>query len=151
MTDELRLIEKLRSIEALFAGATTPGERDAADRARQRIIARLAEVQSREAPEECQLSTPDPWSRRVLVALLRRYGLRPYRYRRQRQSTVMVRVSPSFVQEVLGPEFNRIAATLHEYLNQVTERVVAEVLDGDKSDAATVEGAPHAGTAVIEP
>ena len=34
MNDEERLEQKLRAIEALFAGATTPGEREAADRAR---------------------------------------------------------------------------------------------------------------------
>jgi hypothetical protein len=44
MTDESRLVERLCAIEALFAGATTDGERDAADRARQRIVARLAEL-----------------------------------------------------------------------------------------------------------
>jgi hypothetical protein len=42
--DEAALIEKLRRIEALHAGATTPGERDAAANARQRILARLAEL-----------------------------------------------------------------------------------------------------------
>jgi len=36
--DEARLIEKLKLIEALFAGATTPGERVAADAARLRIL-----------------------------------------------------------------------------------------------------------------
>ncbi len=32
--DEIKLKEKLRLIEALFAGAKTAGEKDAADRAR---------------------------------------------------------------------------------------------------------------------
>jgi hypothetical protein len=36
MTDEQRLIEKLQRIEALFAGAATPGEREAAAQARNR-------------------------------------------------------------------------------------------------------------------
>jgi hypothetical protein len=34
MMDEVKLIERLRLIEALFAGAATPGERVAAERAR---------------------------------------------------------------------------------------------------------------------
>jgi hypothetical protein len=34
ITDEVKLKEKLRLIEALFAGAKTAGEKDAADRAR---------------------------------------------------------------------------------------------------------------------
>ena len=39
--DEEKLIERLRLVEALHAGATTPGERVAAARARERIIERL--------------------------------------------------------------------------------------------------------------
>ena len=39
--DEARLIDKLRPIEALFAGATTVGERVAAEHARSRILERL--------------------------------------------------------------------------------------------------------------
>jgi len=41
MSDVGRLIEKLRLIEALHAGATTAGERAAADNARQRIRDRI--------------------------------------------------------------------------------------------------------------
>lgn len=36
-SDEARLLEKLRAIESLFAGASTPGERVAAAEARKRI------------------------------------------------------------------------------------------------------------------
>ncbi len=39
----------------------------------------------------------DMWSRKVFVALLRRYGIRPYRYKRQRYTTVMAKVSKKFV------------------------------------------------------
>ena len=46
-SDEQRLIEKLQRIEALFAGAATPGERDAAAQARDRIRARLTEQQAK--------------------------------------------------------------------------------------------------------
>lgn len=46
MQDEARLLEKLRAIEALFAGATTEGERTAADNARQRIRARIDELRA---------------------------------------------------------------------------------------------------------
>lgn len=91
MYDEDRLKEKLRAIEALFSGATTDGERDAADRARQRIAARLAEL-AKEAGVEWQFSL-DPWSYKLLVALARRYGLKPYRYRRQRYSTLIIKAS----------------------------------------------------------
>ncbi len=81
--NEARLIEKLAAIEALFSGATTDGERVAADRAKQRIRQRLEEVAAQDPPIEYTFTLGDLWSRKVMVALLRRYGLQPYRYRRQ--------------------------------------------------------------------
>ena len=76
MTSEEQLRARLRKIEALFAGAATPGERGAAEAARTA------------APIELQFSIADPWSRQLFLALARRYGLRPYRYSRQRRATV---------------------------------------------------------------
>ena len=52
MTEEQRLIEKLQRIEALFAGAATPGERDAAAQARERIRSRLQGQQQTDPPVE---------------------------------------------------------------------------------------------------
>lgn len=131
---EERLIEKLRKIDALFCGATTNGERMAAASARERIRQRLDTLEDSERVEEYQFSMPDGWSRALFVALLRRHGLNPYRYRRQRRTTVMVQVLPSFVDEVLWPEFQELNRTLRAHLDAVTERVVREAIHGDASD-----------------
>jgi hypothetical protein len=56
---EVRLREKLRKIEALFAGGATPGEKAAADAAADRIRARLGDAAGSEAPEEIRFSIPD--------------------------------------------------------------------------------------------
>ncbi len=137
MNDEERLKEKLRAIEALFAGATTPGERDAADHARQRIAARLAEL-TKGHEIEWQFSV-DPWTRTLLVALARRYGLKPYRYRRQRRTTLVLRASEQFLNETFLPEYYAMSKTLHEHLTQLTERVVSEVLNADKSEEMVID------------
>ncbi len=137
--NEARLIEKLRAIEALFAGATTPGERDAADRARQRITALLKKRAAEDPPVEYKFSMGDAWNRRVFMALLRRYGLKPYRYHGQRHTTVMVKVSRTFVDDTLWPEFQKFSDTLEEYLSEITERVVKQVLNDDGADAPVVE------------
>jgi hypothetical protein len=137
--DEAKLIEKLRLIEALFAGAATEGERVAADHARQRILERLRSIEVADPPTEYRFSLGDIWSRRVFVALLRRYGLRPYRYRGQRYTTVMVRVSRRFVDETLWPEFERIDQTLRSYLSEITDRVVSQVINEDLSEAAEIQ------------
>jgi len=136
--DEAKLIEKLKLIEALFAGATTPGERVAADAARQRILERLKSVEVVDPAIEYKFTLGDLWARRVFVALLRRYDLKPYRYRGQRYTTVMVKVSKRFVDETLWPQYQQVSETLRAYLSEVTDRVVSEVLSADLSEAAEV-------------
>ena len=137
--NESILIEKLMKIEALFAGATTPGERVSADLARQRILMRLKELLPKDPPVEYRFTFTDMWSRKVFVALLRRYDLKPYRYYRQRYTTVMVQVPKSFVVETLWPEFEKINSELQDYLQDITQRVVTQVLHEDSSDAEVVE------------
>ncbi|MDD5308589.1 MAG: hypothetical protein PHU25_14815 [Deltaproteobacteria bacterium] len=133
--DEAKLLEKLRLIEALHAGAATPGERDAAGRARARILERLRTAEKADPPVEYKFTLGDQWSKKVFVALLRRYGIAPYRYRGQRHTTVMARVSQRFVRETLWPEFEEVAETLRSYLAEVTDRVVAKVIHEDTSEA----------------
>ena len=89
LSDEDRLREKLRKVEMLFAGAATPGERMAAAEAIERIKKRLADAGRTEKPTEFKITLADGWSRRMFVALCRRYGLCPFRRRGQRYTTVM--------------------------------------------------------------
>lgn len=103
--DEATLLDKLRKIEALHAGATTAGERDAARAAAERIKARLQEQRAREPEIILVYSLPDPWKRKLFLALCRRYGLTPYRKPRQRYSTVQVRAPRTFHQGTLWPEY----------------------------------------------
>lgn len=90
-------------------------------------------------PVEYRFSMADMWSRKVFVALLRRYGIRPYRYSGQRHTTVMARVPERFVDETLWPEFQEISQTLRSYLSDVTDRVVQQVIHQDSSEAEVVE------------
>ena len=94
--DSKALQEKLRRIEALFAGATTPGERDAAANAAAHIKERLRVAEKADPAVEYKFALGDPWSRKLFLALTRRYGLKPYRHRGQRYTTVMLRV-PSWL------------------------------------------------------
>jgi len=137
--NEATLIRKLLKIEALFAGAATEGERSSADRARQRILQRLEDLLPEDPPVEYKFTFRDMWSRKVFVTMLRRYGLRPYRYHGQRYTTVMVQVPERFVDETLWPEFQKINAELTAYLQEVTERIVKQVLHEDSSDAVVVD------------
>ena len=136
--DEARLIERLRAIEALHAGATTPGERAAAERGRDRILERLRSFERVEPSQEFQFSLPDVWTRKVFLALLRRWGVRPYRYPRQRRTTVMARVPKRFLDETLWPEFQELSRELTTYLAEATERVLNEAFHSDGSEAEVV-------------
>ncbi len=136
--DEAKLRDKLAKIEALFAGATTEGERIAAGEARRRIQERLASFQKLDPPVEYRFSIPDPWSRKLFLSLLRRYELKPYRHRGQRRTTVMVKVPRAFVNETLWPEFRELNAALRSYLEEVTDRVIAAAIQGDSSEATEI-------------
>jgi hypothetical protein len=127
--------EKLRKIEALFAGAATPGERDAAEAAMLRVRARLAEIERSEQPVEMQFSIQDHWAQRLFVALCRRYGLRPYRRPRQKRSTIMVRLPRAFSDQILWPEFLQLNEVLQAYLLDITLKLIRDHVHADACDA----------------
>ncbi len=71
-------------------------------------------------------------------ALCRRYGLKPYRYHRQRRTTVMVRAPRRFLDEVLWREFCDLDVALHAYLMEVTLKIIRQEVFADTSDAQDV-------------
>jgi hypothetical protein len=140
MTSEEQIRERLRKISALFEGATTIGERNAAAAAIERVKKALGAMLKAEQPEEYQFTLPDRWQRRLFSALCRRYGLEPYRYKRQRYTTVMVRVPRSFVDKTLWPEYQELRAALDDYLNNATERIIREEVYRDAGEASERAG-----------
>lgn len=138
MATDADLREKLRKIEALHAGAGTEGERLAAEAALERIRARLRQQQARDPAAETKVSLPDQWSRHLFVALCRRYGLKPFRYPRQRRTTVMVRAPRGFFDQILWPEFQELNAELRRYLYAVTLRVIRDEVHADTAEAPEV-------------
>lgn len=133
MTEEERLIEKLRRIEALFARAESDGERAAAGEAARRLQDRLDDLRASETLE-FKFSLPDSWAKALFIALLRRHGLTPYRYSGQRRTTVMARAPKDLVNQELWPEFQELHETLASYLTDVTKRVIASAIHGDVSE-----------------
>lgn len=133
-SEEERLVAKLRKIEALFARPATPGEKVAAENALERIRERLRLLEKVEPVLEYRFPLHDSWSKSLFIALLRRYGIRPYRYPGQRHTTVRAKVTRSFVDETLWPEFQELNATLRAHLQSVTERVVHQAIHGDAAD-----------------
>jgi len=111
---------------------------------KQRFLPFFAHKKDIDGNVVCKFIFTDIWSWKVFVALLllRRYDLRPYRYYRQRYTTVMVRVPERFVDKTLWPEFQKIRDELNAYLEKVTDRIVKKVLHEDSSDTIVVDE-PH--------
>jgi hypothetical protein len=138
------LLEKLRKIEALHAGTTVDGEREAARRAAERIRARLAELRAREQDIEMLYRLPDPWKRKLFVALCRRYGLKPFRDPGRRYSTVQLCAPKAFHERTLWPQFVALCDELDAHLDELTTRVIREAINEDVSEAAEQSAPPKA-------
>ena len=138
MDIEEQLRDKLEKVEALYFGAGTSGEKNAAEAAIERLRARLAEISRRDPPVEMRFSMPDPWAVRLFVALCRRYGIRPYRYPRQRRTTVVVRAPRAFFNQVVWRQFSDMHSDLWRHFEETTDRLIRRAVHSDTSDAETV-------------
>lgn len=138
MQSEDRLREKLRKIEALYAGATTAGEKSAAGAAAERIREQFEAASKKEEAEEFKFSIADPWSRQLFIALCRRYGIKPFRYSRMHRQTVMVRAPASFVHVTLWPEFEELSRALTTHLHEITRKIIREEVHEATGDAEEI-------------
>ena len=129
-------------MEALFARAGTGGEREAAAAAAERIRARLREAGDATPAVEMRFSLGDPWSRQLFVALCRRYGLRPFRYRGQRHTSIMLQVPKPFLDDVLWPEFQELNKVLADYLSEITDRIIRREVFSEREEAEEVDAPP---------
>lgn len=145
MTDLEKLIEKLKLIEALHSGAATPGERSAAENARLRIRNKIEQYREADPPVEYKFALQNMWSRKLFVALLRRYDIKPYRYYRQRYTTVMAKVSKTFVDKTLWPEFLELDEELTAHINNTAEKIINEAVFSDSSEAEEIRALVYEG------
>ncbi len=128
------LLEKISKVEALFSSSSFDGEKEAAKGALDRLQKQLGQ-----APEpliEYKFSLPDPWKRRLFLALARRHGLNPYRLSRQRQTTVMLRISQRELDARFWPEFLELSKLLQTYLEDATNDIIATGVHKDLSEVA---------------
>ena len=140
MITEPQLREKLRKITALFENAATAGERQAAAAAMERLRKGLDAALKTQPLPETKFSLADQWQRRLFLALCRRYGLEPYRYKGQRYTTVVVRAPRAFVERTLWPQYVALQKALHSYLDEATEQIIREEVYSDSGEAAERAG-----------
>ena len=130
-TEDIRA--KLEKLEALFARGATAGERAAAGAALDRLTERLNDG-SREGTTELQYSLPDVWAVRIFVALCRKHDVKPYRYPRQRRTTVMVRVQPELFERTVLAEFETLHRELVAYFQETVDHLIADAMRSDGDD-----------------
>jgi len=136
MRDQGDIRERLSKLEALFARGATAGERAAAGAALERLQARLdlAGSAAVEPEIEVQYSLPDIWAVRLFVALCRKHGVKPYRYPRQRRTTVMVRVRQTAFEQTIAAEFRELHRELTSYFGEMVNHLIANVMKSDGDD-----------------
>ena len=129
--DDLRA--RLAKLEALFRRAGTDGERAAAEAA----IARVQERLGKDAysPIEMKFSFPDAWAVRLFVAICRKHGVRPYRYPRQRRTTVMVRAARERFDVEIWREFSALHAELNVYFAETVDHFIHSAMKSDGDDS----------------
>ena len=129
MKEDGELRAKLAKLEALFRRAGSPGEKSAAGAAIERLRGRVTKAGEHPEPEvELQHSLPDIWCVDLFCAVCRKHGVRPYRYRRQRRTTVMVRVREREFYREAWPEYCQLHAELANYFNDVTDHLISRVM-----------------------
>lgn len=95
---------------------------------------------SEEDEIEMQFSMADFHRKKLFIALARKHGLRPYRYPRQKHTTVMLKGKRSFFDQVLWPQFVQLSEDLNFLLQQITNEVIRSVLHGDPSEVHAATG-----------
>jgi hypothetical protein len=146
MPDDQQIREKLAKIKALFAGATTQGERQAAQAALNRVQQRIDGILQPQAvvdpPVEFRFSLTNPWSLRLFLALARSKGLKPYRHPRMRRTSLCLMIGKQAVNADLWPEYLEMNKVLTEYLGELADHIIADCINSDRSDADVVAGLP---------
>jgi hypothetical protein len=136
MVEHRDIRERLAKLEALFARGATAGERAAAGAAMGRLQARLdLGGKTISEPEiEMQYSLPDVWSVRLFVAICRKHGVQPFRYPRQRRTTVMVRIRKSVFERTIAAEFQALHRELTSYFAEMVDHLISDVMKSDGDD-----------------
>lgn len=125
---------RLAKLDELFRRGATEGERAAAGAAIDRLRDRIGS-DTTETEVELKLSLLDVWSVHLFVAVCRKHGVRPYRYPRQRRTTIMVRISWSFFDHVVWAEFSGLQTELNIYFEETVDHLIRTAMHSDGDDS----------------
>jgi hypothetical protein len=122
------IYDKIKKIEALINGTNVEGERQAAIAAKQRLEAQVPAMPMQHVDAiEYTLSSTDRWHKQLILALCGKYDLKPYRYHRQKYTTVMVRCNETFMDTVFWPEYKVYARHLEALVDEITDDLINKI------------------------
>ena|SRR3990172_6257816 len=116
------ILELINKVEALIEHAGTDGERQSAILAKERLLKHKSKEET-----EYTIHTPDGWHKKLFNALCHKHNLEPYRYHRQKYTTVMVRVSKNYLDETLWPEYLKLSDILQKLVDDITLEVISKI------------------------
>ncbi len=129
------LQEKIKKIEALILGTQTKGEKNATISDKDRILKKkYPELEINRDAVEFNLSTTDYWHKKLLLAICRKYGLKPYRYKRQKYTTVMVYVNEVFLNTVVWKEYLEYSRHLESLVDDITNDLISKIHKEEDED-----------------
>ncbi len=130
------LADKIRKIEALIARASSEGERNAAELAKQRLQEKTAGQ-----PIEYTIRLKNMWKKRLFRAVCHKHGLQTYRYPGQKYTTAMVRVSKPFMDQILWSEFSKHAEVFDSLVEEIMNDLIDKVHHVDDREEIEIAGA----------
>lgn len=128
------LLERIKKIEALIIGASTDGEKNAAITSKERILKKYPELEIHKNAIEYRLSTGSEWNKKLLLAICRKYGVKPYRYHRQKYTTVMVNMNEEFLTKILWKEYEEHSKILNELVEEITNDLISKIHKHEDED-----------------
>jgi len=101
--------------------------------AKSRLDKRRKEEQKLEEAEY-SLYTQDSWHKKLLLAICRKYGIQPYRYKRQKYTTVMIKIDETFLNNVLWPEYLEYSRHLEVLVEEITDNLIRRIHKDEEED-----------------
>lgn len=129
------IADKIRKVEALLARAATEGEKQAAALARQRLFQKV--IQS---PLEYSVKVDSHWKKRLFMAVCAKHKVQTYRYKGQKYTTTMLRVTKDFMDTILWPDFNQYAKAFDELASDIMNDLIAKIHAIKEEDEVVIVG-----------
>lgn len=131
------LADKIRKIEALLARAASEGEQQAALLAKQRLLQKIPQC-----PIEYTVTNDSYCKKKLFMAVCGKHNVGTYRYKRQKYTTTMVRVTKDFMNSILWPEFNRYAKIFDDLAHDITQDLIAKIHNIEEEEVVIVGELP---------